>query len=86
MNAPVVVVHQAPRRDCILVEGKRYCREESTSLREGALGVLVLVLFVIWAMWPIFTQHTRAWNPRKLWTYYLVPPGLILGLMIIFGG
>jgi hypothetical protein len=69
-QAPVVIVQ--PPRDCMLVDGHRYCRDEDVTPRQVGFILIGVVLFFAWALLPI-TVLEDALSFRAKVACYVVP-------------
>lgn len=77
---PIPIEHT---RDCIIVEGKRYCEDETMTMRETGILIIAVVILLCWILGGLYFLIEKD-NPRMATIYFLVPPTLI-GIMLLFG-
>lgn len=84
----VIVVPPPPPRECIVVEGRRYCRDEEMSGRDVGFILLGTIGVLFWALWPLFAMHDHleGWPKSRTIAWYGIPPTLLALALVLFGG
>ena len=80
---PIIIpVQQQVERDCIVVQGKKYCEDTDITAKQFGGVLLGAVILLVWAIGA--TSLLLNDKPKLSIAAFLIPP-LLLGLALLFG-
>ena len=81
MPTIIVPVHHKPK-ECVVVDGKVYCKQEDMTSAQAGAGILALVLFCAWVIagfeWG--SKHGWGWLGNSL---YFAGPLVVLAFVLL---
>jgi len=80
MQAPIIINQE---RECVVVDGHSYCRDDDTSGRILGVALLITVLICVWAIGGIQLGERFEWSSKHFWFYYAgLPVAIALALLV----
>lgn len=73
-----------PPRDCIAVDGRKYCRDEDITAKEGAYIVLSIVFLLLWIVGVL--AILERWSGWHALAAVIVPLLLLAMVLLVQGG
>lgn len=76
---------EQPPRDCIVVQGKKYCRDEDWTGREIGVVILLLAVLAVYCFY-VLNEIAEGFHPARTAALYFGLPLLIISLALIAFG
>lgn len=84
MSNPVIVPSPMPQppRECVVVDGHRYCRDEEITPKMLGAGLLFVVLIVVWMIFVAWLYIDRFNSSAAAVAFF--GPLILAGLIMLF--